>query len=141
MADKNRKAAAWKARQVAMGRCPHCGKPCAPYRECERRRFTRRFYRSARILEKLGLIIVERINGRAAIYKSTGKVGKVREYNSGREGDRRLLPRIGKKPIDNIEEIILRIAEEHLEPFTTSQIVKEVGKVIVTARISGTTPM
>jgi len=28
----------YRVKLVAAGRCPHCGKPCAPYRECEERR-------------------------------------------------------------------------------------------------------
>lgn len=36
--DRWRKQAAYAERQLAAGRCPHCGQPCAPYKRCEGRR-------------------------------------------------------------------------------------------------------
>lgn len=33
---------AYRKRCQAAGLCPHCGKPCAPYRECEARRAYKR---------------------------------------------------------------------------------------------------
>lgn len=33
------KWARYRHRLIADGRCPHCGQPCAPYYECEYRRF------------------------------------------------------------------------------------------------------
>ncbi len=32
----------YRLKQQEAGRCPHCGKPCAPYYECATRRFQKR---------------------------------------------------------------------------------------------------
>lgn len=36
---------AYKRRLVEQGKCTHCGKPCAPYRECQERREYKNFLR------------------------------------------------------------------------------------------------
>lgn len=56
----------YKQKLVSEGRCPHCGKPCAPYVECEERRA----YKRAKAKE------------RTQVYKK-----------SGRPGDKRFLPK------------------------------------------------
>lgn len=38
------KTARWHERTVKKGRCPHCGKPCQPYRACEARRRYKRLW-------------------------------------------------------------------------------------------------
>lgn len=40
--DPRDKQDAWKLRQIAAGRCPRCGKPCAPFYECETHRANKR---------------------------------------------------------------------------------------------------
>ncbi len=38
------------------GRCPHCGKPCSPYGECEQRRVLKRVSAMLHKMARLGLI-------------------------------------------------------------------------------------
>lgn len=47
--DKNQR---YRARQKEQGKCPHCGKPCAPYAECEERREAKAY---ARLLSRGGV--------------------------------------------------------------------------------------
>mgnify|MGYP001572816278 FL=1 len=61
-----RKSARWKppkdkhsryrVKQQECGRCPHCGEPCAPYYECEARRFYKKLMYGLRKMVRLGLI-------------------------------------------------------------------------------------
>lgn len=63
---RGRKASRWKApkdkyaryrvKQQEVGRCPHCGKPCAPYYECNDRRFYKRVMSALRKMVRLGII-------------------------------------------------------------------------------------
>lgn len=34
----------YREKCISEGRCPHCGKPCAPFHECYERRFYKRFW-------------------------------------------------------------------------------------------------
>lgn len=56
----------YRQRLIAEGRCPHCGKPCTPFAECEERRA----YKQAKAKNK------------TLVHKA-----------SGRPGDKRLLPK------------------------------------------------
>jgi hypothetical protein len=35
----------WRQKMVSEGRCPHCGKPCEPFYECEQRRANKKINR------------------------------------------------------------------------------------------------
>lgn len=104
MMDKHQR---YRRKCMAEGRCPHCGKPCAPYAECEERRTYKRISVALRRMHSVGL--VKRV--KRGVYKGTPKeqfavfVTKV----SGRKGDRRFLPKLGAKPT-NPEELIMELA-------------------------------
>src|SRR5437660_4138598 len=53
----------YRARKVAQGQCPHCGKPSFPYYECEDRRRYKRVHVILRKLVKAG-VMERRIDGR-----------------------------------------------------------------------------
>ena len=46
----------YRRRNILCGLCPHCGKPCAPYYECDDRRLKHGFDRALRELIKIGMV-------------------------------------------------------------------------------------
>jgi hypothetical protein len=51
------KYGAYRARRRASGCCPHCGQPCAPYYECEARRFYKRLLYHLTKAARLGILL------------------------------------------------------------------------------------
>lgn len=106
MALKYAKQKAYRARCVGAGRCPHCGEPCAPYAECERRRFYKRIQRVLRRGVQFGTF-----EKTPRGYKILDQSKEIPSKASGREGDRRKWPKIGDKPVDP-EKLIHEVARE-----------------------------
>lgn len=125
------KCSRWRRRMAEQGRCPHCGKPCAPYYECHNRRFSKRINRVLLILEDCGALRREwKGRGHSVLWLSAGKdsgyVGKV----SGRSGDKRLLPKIRDKPQtdEDLESIFIAILRDAGKPMTEQEISTEFAK-------------
>jgi hypothetical protein len=59
----------YRKRMVSEGRCPHCGKPCAPFYECAERRGKKQFARVLRELIKEGTVRIVGKQGRQTLYK------------------------------------------------------------------------
>jgi hypothetical protein len=47
----------YRARMRSSGRCPHCGKPCAPFYECETRRFYKRMLSHLNKAARIGILL------------------------------------------------------------------------------------
>jgi hypothetical protein len=109
--NKNRR---YRAKCVAEGRCPHCGKPCAPFYECSERRFNQKVRRALRGLEAAGAVRIERTAGKANLIFGTGMANTVVSYNI-KPSDRRYLPRIAMRPVDEDQmgEVLTEILIEH----------------------------
>ena len=91
---KNIKQHHYRQRRIKKGCCPHCGKPCAPYYECEDRREKKNINRMLNQMSRAKIITKEQDHPwEPALYKA-----------------RRKWPRIGKKYVDitNLCEVILR---------------------------------
>lgn len=88
--DKHKK---YRLHNVAKGKCPHCGKPCAPFYECETRRFAKRLSHALRWLEKAGIVrrIVRREPEGGWIFV---KEAPLKTRRSGGPKDGRGLPRL-----------------------------------------------
>ena len=91
----------YQKKMVASGRCPHCGKPCAPYYECE----DRRSYR------KSNLALRRMVN--------SSNINTVSCKTS--TDDRRNLPRIGKK-YANVHKIMVDIFKTSDQPLHKDEI-------------------
>lgn len=118
----------YRNKNVAEGRCPHCGKSCAPYYECEDRRFYKRSYRILQELVKKG-ILKRRISATNTVwYKGSNKSikleGRAKGYFISLD-DRRYLPRIGKKYID-MKAIIEDTIKNQKGVFTEDEIHEQV---------------
>jgi hypothetical protein len=79
------------------GRCAHCGKPCAPYLECDDRRTYKKINRIMRRLVECGF--AERV--RPGVIKVTpdGQFAPMVMKRSGADHDKRLWPRIADMPV------------------------------------------
>jgi hypothetical protein len=110
---------------VARGRCPHCGKPCAPYYECGERRLYKKINYHLRRGVQFG-----------TYRKEPGPDGKPRYFiadNSvevpGKKcddpNDTRALPRINDKPIDSCDLVVSVL---HPGGMTEEQIATSIGQ-------------
>ncbi len=98
----------YRQKCISEGRCPHCGKPCAPYFECAERREYKRFNYYLGRMVRAGLL--------SQTKRKTGNLYKMRDSSVeivfyDRHTDKRNLPRIGKKYLD-IENMILQIFKD-----------------------------
>lgn len=100
------------------GKCPRCGKPCLPFSTCYEHRLYTNVHHALRRLKKLGSLI-QTDDGYQLVSDFTG-----RHYKKGKN-DRRNLPRIGHKPMDDstfIEEVL----EKAQKLMTEKQIVEAI---------------
>ena len=111
----------YRLKNTAQGRCPHCGKSCAPYYECEDRRLNKKVYRTLNRMVLSGELTQE-----GDLYKKEKHEPwiKIRclSYNTKLE-DRRNLPRIGKQYVD-LETICVEILREAGKPLAAAEIDK-----------------
>lgn len=115
--EKNRR---YRQKQISEGKCPHCGKPCAPYYECDKRRQYKKMLYSLNRLVIAGHI--EQIGGKYRALDNSIPLKKMRvlEYNT-KPDDKRIWPRIGRKYI-NIIEIVTAILEDAGQPLREQEI-------------------
>lgn len=109
----------YRQKQIKAGRCPHCGKPCAPFYECDERRMNKQVSKSLNKLIQIGLVI--RTDG---LYRANPIKPILSKRAMGyrtKEGDRRRWPRIGKKYLD-IKEIMVIILREGGKPLDMGEI-------------------
>jgi len=105
---------------VREGRCPHCGKPCAPYYECDTRRGIKRVTYYLKKLEKAG--VVERIKTETGtLWRHTGKPPKYKVVSkrSGGPNDFRHMPRRPQAIVDylnSLDPATLKELEDGLPP-------------------------
>lgn len=123
----------YRQRKIVQGKCPHCGNPCAPYYECEERRINKKMSRLLNRMVLAGLISKSENPGKPTLYSKEPhepqiKI-KVLEYEI-KPGDRRNLPRIGKKFVD-IEDICTKILREEGAPLAIEEIEKRFFEKIV----------
>lgn len=100
------KQKSYRQRCAAEGRCPHCGKPCAPYRECQQRRDYKRIQRVLRRGVQFGMFEKTERG-----YKLLDGSKSIPSKRSGAEGDRRIWPKIGDKPFDP-EVLVMNAAHQ-----------------------------
>lgn len=99
----------YKQKCVSEGRCPHCGKPCAPFYECDERRIYKKANRTLQYLVNLGIITKTRHSNGRNTYKGVASSPKLIGRQQGyvtKSTDCRHLPRIGKKYF-NVENLIM----------------------------------
>lgn len=121
----------YRLKCISEGLCPHCGKPCAPYYECDDRRFYRKSNRTLNDLVKLGFLEKTNKNGRN-FFKRSNKSIKIEGRSKGyytKPDDIRHLPRVGKKYID-IERLITEVCKESGKPMGENDIVDNVWEKI-----------
>lgn len=99
MGSDSTKRQAYRQRCIEKGLCPHCGQPCAPYYECEKRRSYKRIHSLVVRMVKAGAII----KGPDGYSMGHGEYPGCKDVL---ESDVRLLPRIGKKPI-TVEQLVI----------------------------------
>lgn len=105
------------------GRCPHCGKPCAPFAECDDRRAWKGVHRVLSRGVKDGIF-----KKTAGGYQLKDATIKVVTKVSGRKGDRRFLPKFAYMPTDPEEAVEWALFEG---PLTEEQIIKKIGQIRV----------
>lgn len=99
------------------GRCPHCGKPCLPYSECEDRRHIRKVRYTLNRLILSGLAIKNK-RGYTAINGIPLQKIRCLSYNTN-NGDSRLFPRIGKQYF-NLKDMLVECLK--YKPLTEEEI-------------------
>ena len=120
------------------GRCPHCGKPCAPYAECDDRRKTKNVYRVAKRFVAAGMVSARKGERGRVWWKLTNSdpslmpVSKV----SGRDGDKRFWPKIADTPV-SVEALVhaaaLDVAHASSnETFTEAHVETRIGEIRAT---------
>lgn len=120
----------YRRKCISEGRCPHCGKPCAPYVECPERRTYKRISVALRRMYSVGL--VQRV--KRGLYKGTPdeQFAVFVTKKSGRNGDKRFLPKLGAKPTnpdDLIMSLALSLARKSPDrTVTTKQVEEAFGK-------------
>ena len=121
----------YRAKCINEGRCPHCGKPCAPYRTCEARRERKRFLYLLRRMVAAGLLETNGRRGCELACRAADGLAELpfREYAKGREDDRRYLPRINGKPI-NLQEIVVE-ALKQLGRLATVEEIEEAAMAVI----------
>lgn len=125
----------YRRKCVQEGRCPHCGKPCAPYYECDDRRAQKRILYVLHRLRKAGLISRES-HGRgceATWRKINGAdFDSIKTKISGRTGDSRKQPRLNNRPVDS-EAIFLEILRANSDGLHEHDIFRKFGELRVAA--------
>ena len=121
----------YRQNQIKKGCCPHCGKPCTPYYECEERRTCKNFGHNLSHMVKIGLIL------------RSGKLYKVNPDESTfpkramgyrtKEEDRRRWPRLGKKyfkdeDITNMMVEVLKIEQPLSQEEITNRVFQKITK-------------
>ena len=90
----------YRLRNVTAGKCPHCGKPCAPFYECETRRFAKRLSHALRRLEKAEIVRREPEGGWIFV-----KEAPLKTRRSGDPKDGRGLPRLDHASRERLQAI------------------------------------
>lgn len=124
----------YKQKCVSEGRCPHCGKPCAPYYECDERRAYKKSDRALQSLVNLGIVTKTRQSNGQNTYRGVASppklIGRQRGYVI-KSIDCRHLPRIRKKYF-NVKNLIMD--ELGQSALTEKEIVKLVWDKITTIK-------
>ena len=87
---------------VSEGRCPHCGRFCAPFYECDERRTNRRLVYKLNRMTKAGFLEKSKGKDGKSYYSLKDNSKKITFYKEG-DGDKRRFPRLGKTYIDLME--------------------------------------
>lgn len=135
--DKNKR---WQQKQVESGRCPHCGKPCAPFYECWERRESKKLNRLLKRWVACGFL-GKRKDGHWSIYWviDQSKSEDIVTYKKS-EDDCRDLPRIGKQYFD-FDEIFVTVLEKEGRPMTEKEILDQSLKVMTAIKKSRREPV
>ena len=104
----------YRQKNIAQGKCPHCGKPCSPFYECEDRRNIKKLQGMLRRMAKSGIIEMKSLQGKPTIYKSLDLTKSITEYKTN-DGDSRKFPRVGKQYIDISELAIQCLSGKKLD--------------------------
>ncbi len=114
----------YRHKMISQGKCPHCGKPCAPFYECEDRRKRKSMSKLLRRMVWAGILSREIKPGKPTLYSKVEQETKI-EYRGRKisSWDRRFFPRINKKYI-NIEEICIEILREEENPLHIKELYK-----------------
>ena len=110
----------YRQRLVAQGKCPHCGKPCAPYYECGERRFYRQINYMLRRGIQAGRFKIW-YDGDTMMIGMGDETKNVTSYARTKDDDRRLLPRFGKRPAET-EDIIMEVFRRESRGLTEDEI-------------------
>lgn len=120
----------YRRKQVEAHRCPHCGKPCTPFYECEERRRKKRFGRELNRMVKAGILTSIRTPGKQTLYSAvSGAETSGLLCREVKDGDRRLFPRVGKKYV-SIEDIAYAILTREGKPIHVKELQKRIYSVI-----------
>jgi len=101
----------YRKKMVGAGRCPHCGKTCAPYYECEDRRAYKKSNIALQNMVKVGMLFCKKQPDGTNLYKLKNSDIRIVSHKTS-DNDRRNLPRLGKKYI-NAKKMILDIFKEN----------------------------
>lgn len=116
---KNLKNKRYRDKCIREGRCPHCGQPCAPYYECDKRRFYKKMEKCLRRLVKERVLRCE--DGRYLHNEgSDEKFNNIVTYSISPD-DRRKLARIKNRPID-LKQLLREILFAHPNGITEDNI-------------------
>lgn len=111
------KHAKYRAKLAAQGRCQHCGMLSAPYTVCEERRVYKKMLRTLKRMTESGALIKQ-----GSVYK-VGEGPLPIQYETLAD-DRRLLPRIGKRPADEsaVTALCIAIIGKSRRPLSTIEL-------------------
>ncbi len=118
----------WRQKQIKAGRCPHCGKPCAPFYECDERR---NYEKSKKLLNRMvdTGFLKKRREGVFNLYSVDNPNAEMPVTRECRDDDMRYMPRIGKQYI-NWDELFVRVLKEENKPMSEKDILEKSFEII-----------
>jgi hypothetical protein len=129
------KQSRYRQKNVSQGKCPHCGKPCLPYYECEYRRSMKKMQRILRRMAGMGMIGTKNMRGKPTTYRVLDLTKSIVEYQT-KDGDSRRFPRIGKQYIDIGELAIQCLNGKALdEDVLTNVIIQQITEIKIWHRV------
>lgn len=121
--------------RVDHGLCPICGKESAPYYLCEHHRKIGMVSRMCDLMAKRGVILRHKEKGRVAYSRPDGFNGPdthdfkwLPRWGGLKEGDKRLRPRLGRRPVD-LDETLVRIFMDAGRPLSIEEVVIAWGRL------------
>lgn len=118
----------YRQKQIRVGRCPHCGKLCAPHYECEERRASKKTIRLLNRMVKTGFL-KKTMKGQGCWFTVDNPNAEMPIVYERHDDDKRGMPRIGNQYID-WSKLILSIFTEENKPMSGEEAFEKAFRVV-----------